>query len=383
MQAATVRKVFHTYNSGQGIKAVAAMLNRDKVPSPGSYWRGRKIRRASGWTGSSVRVMLHNALYTGQVQWNRTRFRKEPETETRVSRKRPEDEVLRRQEETLRIIDQATWAAAPKRISDRAKSFKTHSANTTRRKYLLSGLLVCDHCQSHFILADRYNYACSSSVGGGHCKNIARLNRKELEKRVMALLQEKLTSPAMLREYAAEVLRYYAETEAAAAAAIEPQKLKELDARIVRLQRRLKDGDPDIPPAQLEAAMNVAREEGRKALGVPAALKLDQNLLANLPTSIKALRRELRTVLDGNPKHIEEARLVLSRLMPERLRLRRNARGKIQVRYALQFLELPVAMVAGAGLSSGLPSRGYPVRVPGFRRRVRERYGQLATRRAS
>jgi hypothetical protein len=35
--------------------------------------------------------------------------------------------------------------------------------------------------------------------------------------------------------------------------------------------------------------------------------------------------------------------------MPERLRLRRNARGKIQVRYALQFLELPVAMVAGAG----------------------------------
>src|SRR5437016_12939431 len=43
-EATVIRRIFAVYAAGHGLKAVAAMLNKEKVPSPGSYWRGRKVR---------------------------------------------------------------------------------------------------------------------------------------------------------------------------------------------------------------------------------------------------------------------------------------------------------------------------------------------------
>jgi hypothetical protein len=60
------------------------------------------------------------------------------------------------------------WAATQARIAARANGFKNKKivANGARTKYILSGLLICDHCKAHFVLVDKYNYGCGGSVGG-------------------------------------------------------------------------------------------------------------------------------------------------------------------------------------------------------------------------
>ena len=56
---------------------------------------------------------------------------------------------------------------------------------------------------------------------------------------------------------------------------------------------------------------------------------------------LKSLRRELRHLFNGNLERADEARLVLGRMLPEGLKLRRNARGRLQVRYGLKLIDLP------------------------------------------
>jgi len=38
-QAEVVRRIFNTYAAGFGTRAVAATLNAENIPSPGSFWK--------------------------------------------------------------------------------------------------------------------------------------------------------------------------------------------------------------------------------------------------------------------------------------------------------------------------------------------------------
>jgi len=77
-------------------------------------------------------------------------------------------------------------------------------------------------------------------------------------------------------------------------------------------------------------------------MGVPGAVTIDEELLASLPTDVKALRRELRHLFNGNSERAEEARLVLGRMLPEGLKLRRDARGMLKVLWGLKLVDLAV-----------------------------------------
>ncbi len=58
----TVRDIFETYgHSGIGFKAIAKRLNQNKVPSP----RGRQ------WQLTTVKAILENPVYVGDLVWNR------------------------------------------------------------------------------------------------------------------------------------------------------------------------------------------------------------------------------------------------------------------------------------------------------------------------
>ncbi len=346
-QAAAVKRIFNTYIAGLGHRAIAAALNGDKVPSPGSYWKGRKARRAKGWQGSGVRVILHNPIYTGTVRWNRREFRQNPDTERDSARMRPSSEWVVRQDESLRIIDQGLWEAAQARIKTTARKWGG-GKNAGRRsggksKYVLSGLLVCDHCEAHFVLADRLRYACGSIVGGSPCGNTAKPARKLLESKMAELVEELLASPGALGEYRKEVKRYYAEASAAQAAAVkgQPAELRELDARLKRLQKRIEKGDPDLTRAELEGALARLQDERRTKAGIPTAIPLDDDVLRMLPITARALHREIRAGFDGrDPARIAEARITLGRLMPEGLRLRRDAKGRLWAHWGLSVMAL-------------------------------------------
>lgn len=171
-QAEVVREIFERYAAGEGAKRIARDLNERGIPSPGSYWK-RRVRRADGWMhttilGSYTKAtgILRNPIYRGCVTWNRRKAKKVPGTAQRIMRKRPDGEWMEYQDESLRIVSDATWKNVQERL--RAARARAHHRNKGGRpaRYLLSGLMTCGSCGGHYVLRDGRAYACSSTSNG-------------------------------------------------------------------------------------------------------------------------------------------------------------------------------------------------------------------------
>ena len=65
-EAYIVREIFGRFADGASCRTIAAEMNGRRIPSPGSAWK-RTERRATGWMGSGIRVMLRNERYRGVV----------------------------------------------------------------------------------------------------------------------------------------------------------------------------------------------------------------------------------------------------------------------------------------------------------------------------
>lgn len=154
-EALIVRRIFREFAVGKSPRAVAIDLNREGLPGPfGRAWGDTTIRgHASRGNG-----ILNNELYIGRLVWNRQRFIKDPSTGKRVSRRNPEDDWIRTEVPELCIVEDTLWQAVKARQAELAKVFtattigvreaRAKRLNATRRPaFLLSGLLICGHCQ--------------------------------------------------------------------------------------------------------------------------------------------------------------------------------------------------------------------------------------------
>ena len=150
-----MREIFERFTDGASTRTVAKELNDRNVPSPGSSW-DRSIRRASGWMGSGVRVILLNPRYKGEVIWNQSEWRKDPDTGKRLRIKRPKSEWITHLDESLRIVSDEQWGLAQKRMRPDSKPARCGG----KPKYLLSGLLKCDICGAHYIGVNGAMYGC-------------------------------------------------------------------------------------------------------------------------------------------------------------------------------------------------------------------------------
>ncbi len=90
-----------------GLRAIARTLNAEGVRSP----RARPGRHHS-WAPSSVRAVLFNPLYKGEVVWGR---KKESD--------RPANEWVVTSAEQLRIVSDELWANAHEALLSRQKTY--------------------------------------------------------------------------------------------------------------------------------------------------------------------------------------------------------------------------------------------------------------------
>lgn len=111
-EAAIIVWIFKQYSKGLNPDAIAEALNARGLPGPrGRSWRGTAIRghRRRG-TG-----ILNNQMYIGRVVFNRLAYRKNPESERRVSRiNSPEHHVVQ-EVPSLRIVTDALWKRVKRR----------------------------------------------------------------------------------------------------------------------------------------------------------------------------------------------------------------------------------------------------------------------------
>jgi site-specific DNA recombinase len=306
-QAAIVRQIFERFAAGDSCTSIARALNVRGVASPGSTWK-RTTRRSSGWMGSGVRVILVNPLYTGAQRWNASRFEKDPDTGETLRRRRPQSEHVVSQIEALRIVSDDLFASAQARTRSMTDAEK-HLRAGGRAKYLLSGLLKCETCGAHYVIADKLSYACSSFLNGGACTNEVRVNRVSIEGTILNPVRDQLRDSVLVKRMAEEMERNFAAlmNAAGARAAAAPRELQELDARL----ERLKGGVADLEADELAAA--IARIEAKRTelkASQPAPRELAR-VLTMLPKAAAAYLKQVDAFAAGDPKATQKVRLML------------------------------------------------------------------------
>ncbi|WP_433475027.1 recombinase family protein [Spirillospora sp. CA-142024] len=167
--APVVERIFALRLDGWGGKRIAGALNADGVSCPSAHDRCRNRHRSgAGWTAGTVLSILGNPRYTGHQVWNkqsRTDVLVDPHnvglgTRTLMRWNRREDWVTSR-----RIAHPAIVS-----VEDFELAQDTRVAGaSTRRSYLLRGLLRCGLCGRRMQGAwnnGRANYRCHHRHGG-------------------------------------------------------------------------------------------------------------------------------------------------------------------------------------------------------------------------
>ncbi len=152
----TVQRIFEMYaDLGMGLRAIAARLNEEKIPSPGCA--NPNANRDFTWCLSSVRGILQNRAYVGDLVWNRRTQGKFHRISNGQAQKR---ETLRRQVEKNGhhdwiVVPNAHEALVSCDLFERAQARRTDEKKDRQNfrrgrgkdsPFLLTGLLVCKHC---------------------------------------------------------------------------------------------------------------------------------------------------------------------------------------------------------------------------------------------
>ena len=319
-EASTVRRIFELYSGGYSLKRIAHLLNAEGVKSP----QPQKGRVSRSWCVSSVRHVLRNRRYVGQIIWNTKRKVRVPGTGKRVYRHRPESEWVITAAPHLRIVADELFGAVERRFETTKKLWGVDGSGLARGQqkqvYLFSGLLQCGECGGSVTLVggrantSRSEYGCSlhSQRGDAVCKNDLRIQRKQLEESLLTGLQDKV----LREEFIDYVICGLKEELKQKHEELESWK-KTLQAEVERIELELKhlieaiaagNSSPTVMAAisEREARLREIRDQAIKPGPGSFQEKLD-----DLRDFAIARLNHLKELLT-NPKAIHEARALLA-----------------------------------------------------------------------
>jgi hypothetical protein len=245
-EAKIVERIFAMFASGVSPRVIARRLNEENVPGPeGRLWQDTTIRgqRERG-TG-----LLNNELYVGEMVWNRCSYIKDPRTGKRVARPNPMSQWERMQVPDLRIISDGLWQTAKRRQEvvtfAMERDEEGHALNRShRRRYLLSGLLICGCCGGNFSVVTRDTYSCSGRRAKGVCSNDRTIFRGEIESRILTAIKQNLLTPELVAEFTRAYTQEFNRLVAASGNqhAEVAAKLTAVERKIAGILRAIEDG---------------------------------------------------------------------------------------------------------------------------------------------
>ncbi len=144
------------------------------------------------------------------MRWNVSQFVRDPDSGKHKRRPRPKTDWAEYRDESLRIIANALFERAQARIRVSTNSDKRLKSGGWG-KYLLSGLLICNVCKAHYVIADARSYACSGHWNGGACSNHFRVRRDAIERVILGGVRRDLLAPERVERMAGEMRVAYAE----------------------------------------------------------------------------------------------------------------------------------------------------------------------------
>jgi hypothetical protein len=214
-EASIIRRIFAMYADGASPRAIAATLNAEAVPSPGSSWN-RSTRRKAGWPASAIHGhvrrgsgILNNRRYIGEIIWGRSSWQRGAADSSKRRMAMNAQPAHKYQDERLRIVAQELWSRAKKRQARQSHGVGALVRGGLRKraggagrpgKYLLTGLLVCGICSGSFVMRNRAYYACASHWHGRACTNSINVSRSLVEAVLLDGLRDDLESPAVIAD---------------------------------------------------------------------------------------------------------------------------------------------------------------------------------------
>jgi site-specific DNA recombinase len=309
-QAAIVRRIFEMYAEGSSAKTIAATLNRENVPSPGSSW-ARSSRRRKSWlcsaiAGDPVRGtgIINNDSYRGVVVWNRSRWiRSAADSANRRAVANPKSEWVEHKDESLRIISDELWQRVKTRQRQRAHSVgarikaglsKKSAATGREPKHVFSGWLTCSECGARFTMVNARAYGCASYANGRACSNGRLVRRDLVEDRILAGVRLTLGCDEVLDEIERRVRKALAAD----------RKVKPDLKRIADLRDQL----DNLVSAVATGGMRSSPAIGRKLAEVESELERLESVRAE-PTVVPlvtGLRARIRAAVARLPRLLEQ-----------------------------------------------------------------------------
>ena len=129
-----------------------------------------------------------------------------------------------------------------------------------------------------------------------------------------------MLAPERVARMAKEIQKLHAASvkKAASRADEVPAEVAALDTRIARLRERLRSGDPDMEPDEIQVAIDRAETKRLqlKSTLQPSA-KLSAKILAALPKAAELYRSKITRGLDNDPQAAMEARRILRKMMTD------------------------------------------------------------------
>jgi len=245
-EASIVRRIFAEYAGGRSPRQIARRLNEERVPGPqGRPWGDTTIRgQPDRGTG-----LLNNTLYIGRLSWNRVSYVKNPTTGRRVARVNARSDLEEADLPDLRIVTQEAWDAV--RARQASLQFEIQKAEggqplnrAHRRKFLLSGLLVCGCCGGGYTIVAQDRYGCATRRSKGTCDNASTVSRQTIEARVLTGLKDRMLSPQIVAEFVRALAEDGARhaRDAATSANRLRSELAQIERRLAGIMRAIEDG---------------------------------------------------------------------------------------------------------------------------------------------
>lgn len=340
-QAPWVRQVYEWYADGRSPRDIADELNQRHIPAPGAAYKRKTPSRHYGtWSPTVLHGdlqqatgMLSNPIYIGRVIWNRREWVLNPETHRRIPKLRPESEWIVTEQPDLRIVPQALWERVQERRKAQALGQVANGQVRVGRgpKFLLSGLLKCDECDSNFVISDYYRYACGGHLNRGSsvCKNDMRVSRKLVEERCLAGIREELLAPDVVDRIIQKTTQLLAQRNRQHQPESErfQKQLAKVEQEITNIMAAIKAG---ILTASTKAELEKAEAERARLLSATKASASKADKIATLlPRAKERVEAFVQDIGAIGTKHVAQAREQLRDLLGE-IRLVPTADGYLE-----------------------------------------------------
>ena len=194
-EAEIVRRIFDLFLSGYGLKAIAKILNDERIKSP-LYYQNKRFRKQTPcnkpkitskylWVNTTVKRILQNEFYIGTVTCHKSYTSKI----YHIRKMLPKEEHFIHENFAPAIIPKEKWEQVQFLLRSRAeKAVRASSGNPCHR---YTGLLKCADCGCSFVCKirkwqgkpDRYEYNCNGyhRYGTEHC-TAHRINEEDLDR---------------------------------------------------------------------------------------------------------------------------------------------------------------------------------------------------------